>query len=722
MKKQRLFFLTVLFFLGVAKTAPVQAQQVEVLRGEEEETDIYLEESGEVYSLFGELKSDGEYVLLRNAEEENYGAYQALEAAADGSCATLLLSARGEGSYGLHLKLRVEGKRIGTGTVSLEGLQLTDENGEWISNVKLPDITVNVLPNPLIIHFSGEQGNNGWYTSEVSATVEDKDAARIWYSTGEGTNLYTGPFKISDGETKITVNSDDGYGYKKEETQTVYVDTINPKLTVSLEKLDWQQRDIVVTAGSYDGLSGLARTMWSFSESKELPGVWEIMDSTEELSMSTDGSWYLHLKAEDSAGNVTERVSGPYKKDSVQPDISFENLYDGQLVEEEILPEITVTDECSGIKKTTYLLDGEVWDKGKITEQGQHTLTVTAEDPAGNIHTESVEFSIYHAVTVTAQAQDCRYTETASFSALVLYRGEPVEGAEAEFFLNGESLGVAETNAEGKAWMHLPMELSPQEAELTVSVPQDDNRFFLGAKDSDTFMVKPEKAWMLYAGDYHVWDGEPLRIYLELGELPDYCMGDITRAEVLAELYRVENDGSKTFVEEEYLAPDEWGRITHRFYPDTGLYELQISFTEGSCYTGETIVLHPAVFDIDADLNIEGGYLTLDLPQLGVYIHVEFTFLPPSLSGEVEVRIPGTGITLTENEITGYDLGTDGLTLYGKAVNPADGSIYSYEVRTTYTLGVFLNKLETSVWKGEDKTKEPVYRFEWSAEELLTEE
>ena len=714
MKKIILGVAVILFGLGITSTDLVQAQQIEVLRGEEIETEIPLEESEDVYSMLGELEGDGEFILLRNTEENNGVRYQVLEAEENGKSARLLLSARGEYNYGLTLRLRVEGRRIGTGTIALKEMQLTDKNGNWLQMTELPDITVNVLPNPLSIHLDGEHGNNGWFTSLVTATVEDKDAAMIWYNVGDGKKEYNGPFTIGNGETKVTVNSDDGYGYKKEETEWVYVDTVHPVLSVSMNNLDWQQKDIAVTAGSYDGTSGIAGAFWSFSDSEELFGEWKPLVELQELSMSSDGVWYLHLKASDYAGNFTQKVYGPYKKDSVQPEIIFENLYDSQLVEEEILPEITVTDECSGIKNIKYLLDGETWNREKITAKGNHTLEITAEDRAGNIRTETIEFSIYHAVTVTAQAGNCHYTGTASYSALVLYKGTPVEEAETEFFVNGESIGTRKTNHEGKAWMHLPMDLSPQKAEFTVAVSQDDNHFLLGAEDSDTFTIKPEKAWMLYWGDYHVWSGEPLRIYLEMGEIPDFRMGDITRAEVLVELYRIENDGSKTFVEQEYLAPDEWGIVTHEFYPDTGLYELRIGFTESSCYTGEEIVLHPAVFDIDAALDWDGGHLTLDLPQLGVYIHVEFTFLPPSLDGEVEVRIPGTGITLTENRITGYDLDTDGIKLYGKAKNPADGSTYCYEVRTEYTMGLLLKELETSVWKGEDKTKEPVYHFEWS--------
>lgn len=721
MKKQMTFLLAVLLCLGMTDANSVRAEEIKVLRGEETETEVYLEGSEEVYSMLGELEYTEAFLRLKEAEEENSRDYQALETDDEGGPARLLLSNRSESGYGLWLRLKVEGVRIGTGTISTGNMQLTDESGTWLEQAKLPEITVKVLPNPLVVSLSGIMGNNGWYTEYVSVSVSDKDAAELWYDLGGGRIVYTEPFEIADGSTVLTVTSDDGYGYKKEEVRWLNVDTVAPSLEVSLQELAWQQETIQVTAKASDETSGIDWTTWAFSESSDSCGSRNTFTEEEVLATDMDGSWYLHLKAVDMAGNETEAVYGPYRKDSVKPEISFANLQSGQLVEEGITPEIKVTDSCSGIKEISYLLDGQAWNPAAITGKGIHTLAVTAEDLAGNTHTETVEFSIYDRIQVTAEAEETHYTGMGRFAAQVTYRGEPLPDAEAEFFLNGESLGVRHTDNEGRVWLQLPMELAPQEAQLTIKVFQDDTRFLLGGEATDTFLVKPEQAWLLYGGGYSVWNGTPLHIYLETGEVPDHRMGDITRAELLVTLYKVEKDGSRTFVEEVYLTPDKRGIVTHKFTPATGLYELKVSFTENSCYTGQEIVLHPAVFDIDAELDWTGGSLLLDLPHLGLYMKLAFNFLPPSLEAEVEARIPGTGITLTENKITGYNLSTDGLTLYGKAVDPVDGTVYSYEVRSGYTLGIFLDELETSLWKGEDKTQEPIYHFEWSAEESTEE-
>lgn len=593
MKKQKTALFAVLFSLCLSGTYPVQAAEYEILRGEEEELEIFLEGSEEAYAVVGQVSGTGDYLTMKNPSEENSRNYQALVLEEEGAGGTMLLSNRGADTYGAWLRMTVEANRIGTGTVSFPGVQMTDENCNWLEEPKLQDIVIKVLPNPLVVELAGETGNNDWYISDVTVTVSDKDAAEIWYDLGEGKLTYTEPVVITDGETTLTVSSDDGYGYKKEEVRMVNVDTVAPKFTVPVQELAWQPETIELVVECTEETSGLERSVWAFSEETEYAGSWNTLEKAQTLTMEQDGSWYLYLEAIDNAGNATEAVYGPYQKDSVKPEIVFENLSQGQLIEERIVPEITITDERSGIREITYFLDGENWSPAEITGKGKHTITVTAEDMAGNTHTETMEFSIYDGIEVVAGAGDTYYTGTASFSALVTYRGEPLPRTKAEFFLNGEQIGTFWTNRDGMAWIHLPMLLSPQEAELKVSVPQDDKRFFLAAESVASFTVLPKPVRLVYSGDINVWAGEKLRISIGIEEhwrWREFHRGDITKAELRAELYRVEEDGSRSFVEEICLAPNERGYVTHEFEPETGLYELKVSFTENSWYTGGELV------------------------------------------------------------------------------------------------------------------------------------
>ena len=221
MKKQKLILFAVLFSLWLGTVYPVQAAEYEILRGEEEELEIFLEGSEDAYAVFGQVSGTGDYLTMKNPSEENGRNYQSLVLEEEGAEGTLLLSNRGADTYGVWLRMTVEANRIGTGTVSFPGVQMTDETCNWLEEPKLQDIVIKVLPNPLVVELAGEAGNNDWYTSEVTATVSDKDAAEIWYDLGEGKITYTEPVVITDGQTTLTVSSDDGYGYKKEEVRTV---------------------------------------------------------------------------------------------------------------------------------------------------------------------------------------------------------------------------------------------------------------------------------------------------------------------------------------------------------------------------------------------------------------------------------------------------------------------------------------------------------------------
>ena len=600
MKKHILFFLIVFLCIGIVVTEPVYAEEIDLLRGEEEEVEIYLEGSENVYSIFGEMEYTGDFLNLKETEQENQKNYQAVALQEELSTARILLSDRGNNGDGLWIRLRVEATRIGVGTIHLAAMQMTEKGGAWLQEAEIPAITVNVLPNPLCVELEGTYGDDDWYISPVVVSVTDKDAAEIWYDFGEEKYTYVEPFVIQDGKAILTVSSDDGYGYKKEEMRQINVDTVAPMMTASIQELSWQAEDINITVESTDGTSGIKSALWAFSEEAEYIGEWNKFDGEQILTMEQDGIWYLHLKASDNAGNETVIVYGPYHKDSVKPEIVFENLSEGQLVVESVIPEITVKDDRSGIEEVTYSLDGETWNLGGIMGKGKHVLTVTAKDMAGNTHAETVEFCIYDCVEVIASAGDVRYTETASFSALALHHGEPLPEAEVEFFLNGECIGTRRTNKEGMAWLHLPMELSPQVAELTASISQDDERFLLAAENKVPFTVLQENAWINYRGEVFVRKGEKLQALLSVQEVWNFWdmkKGDITKAEICAELYQIEEDCSKTLVTTKLLNPDKWGLINHEFEVETGWYELKLYFTENSWYDGPERVVYMVVYE-----------------------------------------------------------------------------------------------------------------------------
>lgn len=742
-RKFMLLYAIALAIMGQSlANAETEDGTVELLRGDEEEVELVMEGTEDIYALYGVLMGDADYVTMRKPWKKVTEGYQALVPDEEGEQGMLLLSRLGfSKGDGLHLRIRVQGKRIGTATVTLATPHYATAAGTWLEGAEFPQITVKVLPNPLEILVSGEEGNGGWYWKKPVVSVTDKDAAEIFYSLNEeGEQKYTAPFLVPDGEWNITVRTDDGYGYKKEETVTVLVDTKNPVIAASKRSADWQKESIVVVLRAADGTSGVSSANWAVSGSSETAGTYESFTDSTTCILEEDGIWYLHVFAEDVAGNTTEWVYGPYQKDSVAPEITIGNITQNESITDGIVPETGFYD-FSGIAKAEYYLDGKAWELSEITGRGKHTLTVAATDLAGNRAEESVEFTIYDSLEVFCQAEDSHYTGMTLFTASVAYDGEPLAGRNVTFYVNGENVGEAVTDRQGRAILPYLVWLSPQEAELTVEVAQEDENYYAKTQAETTFFIAPENAVAVYTGDLFTRNGETLGMRLEVAELPDLQAGDITKAVFDITLSFVEEDGSRTAVDVRQLSPEENGVLIWEGSYGTGLYELCISFAENSWYQGNELILYPGVYEVQATWEEGAGKLLIDLPPVGIRLLATLAFLPvPDLSAEVTVRIPGTGIVLTENEMDGWNLTEEGLVLTGKAYNARTGEVYRYRVKAEFSYGLLVTKLEAYVWEGgepeegtgdgttgdgtgegtgeETDPDQPVYEFQWELKEL----
>ncbi len=700
-----------MLFCAVCQKRQALGAEVEMQRGSETEVEIYLEGSEQIYSYLGFLKADTNYIRLEDAVKKNSKNYQEILLEDRGGKELILLSARGAESKGLTLRIRVFGKRIGETQLLFQDGLFTNRNGQWIEDAELPNITVSVLPNPLEVTLLGTMGNAGWYTSTVKVRVQDKDAAVIWYDLGYGKERYTGPVLLSDENREIIISTDDGYGYTKYEKRQVWIDTTPPVFTVSREQSNWQRESVILTAQSLDDGSGVYTAGWAVSDSEEYAGEFAALEAGTEITMEKDGSWYLHLSGTDVAGNTGQVTYGPYRKDSVAPEVSFVNLQEGQIVEKVIVPEIKATDDRSGVNRITCCLDGQEWLSGEITGSGNHTFSVTVEDNAGNTTTESVAFYIHDPVEILVSAEDSCYTGEGVFSAKITYDGEPMVNREAEFYLNEESIGTGVTDENGEVCLRKPLLLAPQTAVVTVRTKAEEENFLLEGEGSTEFTIAPETAWVITTAERKMPQRDELRIWIASGELPDSRTGDITKAEWVISLYRLE-DGEKVLTERVNLHPEEDGTAEYSFYPETGWYEVVTEAGENSYYAAPAQSLLTVVDRIEFAADAEKISLLFDLPQFGLYIRSDFIFRPEfTVNATAKLEIPGTGIILTENRLTDYVLEENGIVFYGSAVHPGDGAVYSYEICVGY--GIFVDKIEVSLWKGTDKTQEKAYYYSW---------
>lgn len=234
--------------------------------------------------------------------------------------------------------------------------------------------------------------------------VTDIDAAKVEYLLNDIYGLYSSEFTvINPGFYKLTVTTDDGYGYVKQKSIEFKIDNIKPTAALFSEAKEWQNTDISVVPSYNDtGYSGLMQSMYEWSNDLDIPSEWNNYAGGN-LVQTQDGIWYLHMKAVDGAGNVTVQTYGPYGIDRIAPSLSIEPAErDWDNADVGVTP--LYTDEGgSNIKSAVYSwtispdttgsLDNHTAGDIVQSRDGVWYLYIKVEDNAGNV-TESA-YGVY---------------------------------------------------------------------------------------------------------------------------------------------------------------------------------------------------------------------------------------------------------------------------------------------------------------------------------------
>lgn len=300
--------------------------------------------------------------------------------------------------------LKFKTKVIGKTQVNIDDVKFVNPKGEYIDDIQASGYEVNVLPNPLSIVLSGNEGNDGWYTSNVQVKVTDIDAAKVEYLLNGTYGLYSSEFTISDsGFYKLTVTTDDGYGYIKQKSVEFKIDNIKPTAALLSEAKEWQNTDITVAPSYSDaGYSGLKQSMYKWSNDLDIPSEWDNYTDGN-LVQTQDGIWYLHMKAVDGAGNVTVQTYGPYGIDRIAPSLSIEPAERDWDNADVVVTPLYTDEGGSNIKSaayswsispdTTSSLDNHTAGDVVQSRDGVWYLYMKVEDNAGNV-TEST-YGVY---------------------------------------------------------------------------------------------------------------------------------------------------------------------------------------------------------------------------------------------------------------------------------------------------------------------------------------
>ncbi|MCX7569465.1 Ig-like domain repeat protein [Tumebacillus sp. DT12] len=218
----------------------------------------------------------------------------------------------------------------------------------------------------------------------LTATDNLSGVAKTYYST-DGVSFTEGNSLILDGtqpSAAVTYYSVDVAGNMEEPKTHKIISDILPPVTLSNVPEKWVKNDFAVALTATDDLSGVAKTTYAVDESAFQEG--------NEFIVSEEGTHKVEFFSVDNVGNVEVKQEAELKLDKTAP-VTVSNLTDG-LVTKAATVELSATDNLSGLKKTTFLVNGEQVNgtSFEINAVGKYTVEYWSEDQAGNIEDKHV--------------------------------------------------------------------------------------------------------------------------------------------------------------------------------------------------------------------------------------------------------------------------------------------------------------------------------------------
>ena len=255
-------------------------------------------------------------------------------------------------------------------------ITVTPQNSDWVQEVQVQVIFTD----------AGSGVKQYKY-----AITDSKDTPTNW---SEYITKTTDTITINAESIKyLHVIAEDNVGNISEDNITgpYYIDRTAPSITVTPQNSDWT-REVQINVSFSDSASGFKQYKYAITDSRNTPTTWSdyITSAEDTITINTESEKYLHIIAEDNAGNISEdNVTGAYLIDRTDPTIQV--IGDLKtIVIDELTLNLQANDVPSGVE--TFKLDGEIIFNGNHTFYKNGTHTLEAIDKAGNTYT--TEFAI----------------------------------------------------------------------------------------------------------------------------------------------------------------------------------------------------------------------------------------------------------------------------------------------------------------------------------------
>ena len=238
-------------------------------------------------------------------------------------------------------------------------------------------------------------GANGWYVSNISASLNAGDATSGLFSKqisvdGGG---WQSSVNLSEGVYALDFRAEDNAGLVRTFQETVFIDTTNPSATISVNSTmgnnGWYIQPLKAFVNGMDALSGVD------SETISVNGG----GFSASPIILADGVHALDFRVTDVAGNVYSTLRN-YKVDMTYPTLttscspSSPDGSSGWYVSD-VIASFGATDSLSGVASSGVSVNGGAEQGSPVAlSDGVHTLDYRTEDVAGNKSASQETFSI----------------------------------------------------------------------------------------------------------------------------------------------------------------------------------------------------------------------------------------------------------------------------------------------------------------------------------------
>jgi ABC-type transport system substrate-binding protein len=416
----------------------------------------------------------------------------------------------------------------------------------------------DAAPPATSIELSGLLGEEGWYLSEVTVTLDAIDAisdiAEIAYSFDEiNWVTYTGPFTISDeGLTTIYYNSTDiARNMETPNREDIWIDTKDPETVATLDPSSptgsngWYFSSVTMSLSPSDATSGVSQTFHRVNS-----GTAESYDSP--VLFSTDGLYEVEYWSVDSAGNPEQVNTISFRIDQSEPITTLmiqEPSYglDPTYVKTTTDFILDADDETSKVAWIEYRIDGTGWmtysDPFRVTTFGPHDVDYRSVDYAGNVEEYQTVSIVVNAASLTYL-----YATTGEYSDEVILRTsmidmateQPIDGKTILFTIGDQSVTGTTENG-GVASAAIILDQPAGLYTVTASFVKDAD--YMAASVSTGFIIEREHVTAEYTGSTVVpTTVETFTLRATVFEVDDGYWGDLSYVYVTFEIYSVPID------------------------------------------------------------------------------------------------------------------------------------------------------------------------------------